>query len=140
MALKTLIGIVGKQVLMIKDNTHLSANNELLIQYYKGLIGNLFKILPVYEGRDLVTKKIIFTQENAFNNFQKYTSSLFVEICGNYDLFFYSDNSVKMISLLRGILKEVDIDEHNKLKPIVMQCINLCNKVIKELECDADGL
>jgi hypothetical protein len=125
---------------MIKDNTHLSANNELLIQYYKGLIGNLFKILPVYEGRDLVTKKIIFTQENAFNNFQKYTSSLFVEICGNYDLFFYSDNSVKMISLLRGILKEVDIDEHNKLKPIVMQCINLCNKVIKELECDADGL
>ena len=108
-------------------------SNELLIQYYKSLINNYFKILPLFEGRDLQTKQIIYTQEQAYEMFQKYIQNFIIEVCGSNELFIVNVNSIKLLSLLRG-MQEIQIGEHKKTKSVVMSCIDLCNKVIKELE------
>jgi hypothetical protein len=112
-------------------------NKELIIQYYKLLVGNCFKILPIYEGKDVYSKEVVYLPESAFSNYQKYVANLIVELCGS-DIFFTSVNSVRIVSILRGVLKEVNVNEHQKLKPLVMECIKLCNKIIDELNKEGD--
>jgi phage tail tube protein FII len=57
-----------------------------------------------------------------------------VEIYGNSQIFLQSGNSIKLISVLRGMIKEIKPGEQKKVKRLTMQCINLCKKIIKEIE------
>jgi hypothetical protein len=121
----------------IMDNQKINISNALLIEYYKNLIGNIYKILPIMEGKATNKKDIEYTPEIAYRNFQTYTSNLLVEMHGNISLF-YSVNSIRIIVILRGILNEIKIDDHKKLKSCVFQCIDLCQKIIGELESDKE--
>lgn len=107
---------------------------ELLIKYYKGLINSIYKLLPLYEGCKFKSKDIIYTPEEAYKNYQIYLTNLIVEIYGNSQLFFQSENSMKLISILRGMIQEIKLDEHQTVKRLTMECINLCKKIIKEIE------
>jgi hypothetical protein len=130
MASNLLIGQIGKQACM----------DKLIIAYYKGLIGNFYKILPLYEGRDLKTKQIVYLPDIAYQNFQNYVSNLLVEVYGSSNLFFVNEYSIKIVSILQGILHKVEIDKHKKLKTLVFQCVSLCEKIIVELEGRNNGL
>lgn len=108
-------------------------HKELVIKYYKKLINSLFKPLPIFEGKDN-SGKITYDEETAFRNFQIYISNLLVEIHGNSQLFFCSDNSIKLASILKGMLSEIQIGEQPKVKRLIMQCINICKQIILEIE------
>jgi hypothetical protein len=126
MELKTFLGVNGQvEILEYK---------ELLIKYYKGLVNSIYKLLPLYEGRRYRTSDIFHNKEDAYKYFQVYLSNLLVELHGNSQLFFCSDNSIKLISILKGMIQEISIDEHTKVKRLTMECINLCKKIIKEIE------
>lgn len=107
---------------------------ELLIKYYKCLINSIYKILPLYEGKKYKSNIIFYSSEEAYKNFQVYLTNLLVEIHGNSQLFFQSDNSIKLISIIRGMIQEVQPGEQIKVKRLTMQCISLCKKIIKEIE------
>lgn len=113
-------------------------NIEFLKQYYKSLIGKCFKVLPLYEGKDMYSKQIIYSSDKAFENYQQYLSNLIIEVSGS-EIFFNSVNSIEILNKLNGAFKEIGVDEHFKLKPIIMDCISLCNKVISEIEEGDDG-
>jgi hypothetical protein len=111
---------------------------DLLIRYYEGLINSTYKLLPLYEGRKYKTSGIYFSKEEAYKNYQIYLSNLLVEIHGNSKLFFCSNNSMRLISVLKGMIQEIQIDEHQKVKRLTMECINLCKKIIEEIEGSED--
>jgi hypothetical protein len=109
-------------------------HRELLIKYYKGLINSCFKIIPIYNGEKFKSKEIIKNPEDAYKDYQIYLSNLLVEIYGNSQLFFQSENSIKLISLLKGMIKEIRLNENTRVKQIVRECIGLCKKIIIEIE------
>jgi hypothetical protein len=113
-------------------------HKELLIKYYQGLVNSLFKLLPLYEGRKYRTSGIVYSQDEAYKNYQIYLSNLLIEIYGNSQSFFQSENSIKLVSILRGMVQEIKIDEQPKVKRLTMECINICKKIIVELEGDED--
>lgn len=106
-------------------------HKELLIKYYKRLINNIYKCLPIFEGVKYKTKEIIYLPEEAYKNYQIHLGNLLVEIYGNCQLFFCSDNSIKLTSIMKGMITET---EHTSIKRLTMECINLCKKIIKEIE------
>jgi len=112
---------------------------ELLIKYYKNLINSVFKILPIFENLDFKTKTIL-NRENGFRNFQVYIGNLLVEVHGNSTLFFCSSNSIKLVGILRGMLSEITIDDHKKVKSLTMECINICKKIIQEIEKEGEDI
>jgi len=110
-------------------------HKELLIKYYKGLINSCFKLIPLYNGEKYKSKEIIYNSEEAFKNYQIYLSNLLVELHGNSQ-FICSDTSIKLISILIGMIQEIHQNEHQKVKRLTMECINLCKKIIKEIESE----
>ena len=134
------IGQNGHLEIMVKYNETLKIPNEVLVKYYKRMINSFFKILPIYQGMDSKTKRVVYLPHVAYEQFQQYVSNLLVEIYGNSGLFFESEYSVQIVSILRGILIDIKMDELKRLKPLVFQCISLCNKVIEELEVDGNGV
>jgi hypothetical protein len=111
-------------------------NKELLLKYYKHLINSCFKLIPLYNGEKYRSKIIIYEPEEAFKNFQIYLSNLLIEIHGNSLIFFHSENSVKLLSILKGMISQVGCNEHTKVKRLTMECINICKKIIKEIESE----
>lgn len=108
---------------------------ELLIKYYKGLINSIFKLIPLYNGEKYKSREIIYSPEEAFENYQIYLSNLIVEMYGN-SIFFTSDNSVKLLSINVGMIQQIHPNENQKVKRLVMESINLCKKIIKEIELE----
>jgi hypothetical protein len=106
---------------------------DLIVRYYKGLVNSIYKILPIYENKDYKTKQVL-NQNDGFKNFQIYLGNLLVEIYGNSQLFFCSENSIKLISIIRGMIQEIHINEHQRVKRLIMDCINICKKIINEIE------
>jgi hypothetical protein len=109
-------------------------HKELLIKYYKGLINSIFKLIPIINGEKYKSREIIYSQDEAFKNYQIYLGNLLVEIHGNCELFFQSDNSIKLISILKGMIQQIQVGENQKVKRLTIECINICKKIIKEIE------
>lgn len=120
---------------MIEGKYKLSFSKELLIDYYDNLLNDCFKLLPIYEGRDFKTKKIIYTPEEAHKNYIAYLSSFLNEICGGYYMF----NNIYFLKLMTNLsgMMSIKINEHRKLKPLVFKCINLINKLKEEIDNDS---
>lgn len=106
---------------------------EILIQYYKNLINSIFKLIPLMNGEEYKTRRIIYSPEEAFKNYQIYLNNLIVEMYGN-SIFFMSDNSIKLLSIIIGMIQQIQVGENQKVKQLVFECINLCKKIIKEIE------
>jgi len=109
-------------------------HKDLLIKYYKGLINSIFKLIPLYNGEKYKSREVIYSPEESFNNYQIYLSNLLVEIHGNCELFFQSDNSIKLVSILKGMIQQIQLNENQKVKRLTIESINLCKKIIKEIE------
>ena len=109
-------------------------HNILFIKYYEGLINSTYKLLPIYEGRKYKTSSVVFSKEDAFKNYQIYLSNLLIEIHGNSQLFLCSENSIKLRNIFKGMIMDIQIDEHKKVKRLTMECINICKKIIDEIK------
>ena len=105
----------------------IEVSKELLIDYYNSLIGDCYKILPLYEGLDILTKKVIYSREEAYQQYKKYLVGFLNEIYGSY----YMLDSIYLLKLfanLEGMLT-IGLDEHDKLKSLVFKCIGIVNKL-----------
>jgi hypothetical protein len=90
-------------------------------------------LLPLYEGKKYKSSSVFYSQEEAYKNFQLYLSNLLVEIYGNSQ-FLCTDNSIKLANILRGMIQEIKIDEHDRVKRLTMECINICKKIIEDIK------
>lgn len=108
-------------------------HKELLIKYYNNLVNSIYKLLPLYEGKKYKTSNVFYTQEEAFINFQNYLCNLLIEIHGSYQ-FFYSENSIKLVNILKGMIQEINLNQQTIVKRLTLECINICKKIINEIE------
>ena len=113
---------------VIKNKYDLEISEETLNKYFDNLIGDFYKILPIYEGRDMKTKQVIYSKEEAHEQFVKYVKNFIVEICGGYYLFDDNMYFLKLLNILEGMC-ELSQDEHCKLKSLVFNCISVCKKI-----------
>lgn len=94
--------------------------------YMMSLKNRIWKLLPIYEGKNL-DKKVVCTREEAYNNFYMYLSRITTELVGakniNKDNGYYAE----LLYLLEG-MKEFSEDEHDRVRDIVLHCCNLCDK------------
>ena len=115
------------------ENTKNMEHKDLLIKYYKNLINSIFKLIPIINGEKYKSREVIYSQEEAFKNYQIYLGNLIVEMYGN-SIFFTSDNSIKLLSITIGMIQQIQVGENQKVKRLTIECINLCKKIIKEIE------
>lgn len=109
-------------------------SKELLIDYYDSLIGDSFKLLPIYEGRDIKTNQIIYNENEAYDNYRKYLINFLNEIYGSY----YMLDSVLLLKLLANLegMLTIGLKEHSKLKSLVFKCIGIVNRLKEGIEVD----
>jgi hypothetical protein len=112
----------------------IEVSKELLFDYYSSLVNECFKLLPVFEGRDLKTNKIIHSKEVAYLQYKKYLVSFLNEIYGSY----YMLDSIYLLRLLANLegMLGIQLNEHDKLKSLVFKCIGIVNKLKEEMEFD----
>jgi hypothetical protein len=108
-------------------------HKELLLQYYDGLIDSIFKLIPLANGERYKSREIIYSPEEAYRNYKSYIENLIIEVCGN-SIFFCSVNSIKLISILRGMANEITLASLNKVKNLTRNCIDVCKKIIIEIK------
>ena len=106
--------------------------DQLVINYYKNLVGRIFSLLPSFEGRDVNTKEITFTPEESYEMFKSALENLIIEICGSNALFLVGEKSIKLLSIIRG-LHEIQMNEHRRLKSAIFTCTDLCSKITSQL-------
>jgi len=96
-------------------------NNNINIQekliYINHLIGRIYKILPLTEDNSNVIPKL-------------YIERLIDDIVSANQLF---DGLLILVITQLNILLTKKLS-HKKLKSIIFECINLCKKIIKEIE------
>jgi hypothetical protein len=73
------------------------------------------------------TKTIVYSEEEAYKQFQKYIENFTVELCGGFYLFNNDIQFLKLLNILEGLYK-VNINEHEKVKKLVFHCISICKK------------
>ena len=117
-------GVIGVMVILPKN---------LLIQYYEELINSCFKLIPLSRGEKYKSREIVYTPEESYRNFKSYLDDLIIEILGS-SMFFCSANSIKLASILHGMLVEISIETLPKVKGLTRNCIDLCKKIINEIE------
>ena len=94
----------------------------------KKLIADCFKILGIYEGKDPRTKKVVYSEDESYENYQKYLDTFCIEVWGAYELYPNDGNFHKLTRVLEG-LKLIKIKEHDRLRSKVFECIDICNKI-----------
>lgn len=107
-------------------------SKELLLDYYDSLINDCFKLLPLYEGIDFSTKRVIYSPVEAHKQYKKYLSSFITEVFGSYYMF-ENIYLLKLTNNLEGMLN-IEISEHDKIKQLVFKCISIINKLKEEIK------
>lgn len=107
----------------MEDSGKMEIKNKEKIIYLNGLVNRIFKILPLYEEDNNILP-------------QKYVERLANDI--------YAANNLFEGLLIELLIKTYSIYEtpdeplsHSELKSLVFDCINLCQKIIKDLEGDS---
>lgn len=111
----------------ISVNEYLVIPNYALFEYYDSLISRFFKILPIFEGKDVFTKEKIYSNDVAIENYKKYIENFIVEIYGTTKII---DNIllIRLLTILVG-MEALNENEHRKVKACVFNCIDICKKL-----------
>jgi hypothetical protein len=110
-------------------NEYVVIPKETLIEYYDGLINRFFKILPIFEGRDLYNKQKIYSEEVALKNYKIYITNFIIEFSGFANLI-EDDLVLRLVNILIGI-ENITWKDHDKLKSAVFNCIDISKKLKK---------
>ena len=95
------------------------------IAYLNKAVGKIFKLLPIYEGKDIYGN-VVCTPDEAKINFQKQIVLLETELMG----LDFSDSKINDLMLLLSGMKRYDVGQHTEVKCCVIKAINLCKKII----------
>lgn len=121
----------------IENKYKLPITRRLLGNYMELVINLIFKILPIYEGL-AKSKEIVYSPEQAYMHYQKHLEKVIVEVVGDYYIYDNNEEYLKLLAILEG-LKEVCIDEHDKVKSMVFECIKICERIQEKLNKDIRG-
>lgn len=97
----------------------------------KILINQCWKILPIYEGKNL-NNIVVYDRNTAYANYQKYLIFLNTKIFGASKYWKDNQKYIELLYLVKGMSKFND-DEHNKVKYTVLHCNKLIENMIKEI-------
>lgn len=103
--------------MMINTSTGMPITSELLRNYFKSLVNQFFKILPM--------------RENGEDSLQTYTKSLQVELLGCQELLGSIKNDASyltLLSILQYLIDNTDCSVR-EVKREVFKCISICNKL-----------
>lgn len=104
---------------------------EIMLDYFKKLPNKIFKILPIYEGKDIYTNNINCDSITAYGNYQSYLDTFTIELSGASNIFPHTSKFIEILALIEG-MKTIKEYEHKKVKKIVFKCINKCKLIYKE--------
>ena len=102
---------------------NLKIDPETADEYFKYLTNSLYKALTVFEGRDYKTRIVIYSKEDAHDNFMLYVQNFAYEISGSTKLF-YTREFVTLLAYVEEMLW-VSLVEHQKLRKLVFSSINI---------------
>lgn len=85
--------------------------------YFRGLVGKIFKILPMYE------------EDNATLNV--YLRSLMLEVSGGQRIL---NNDELMFELIVNLEAVLLTNNHKELRSQVFKCTNICNQLIDKYD------
>lgn len=91
-------------------------DNESLQDYFKNLIGRLWKILPLKEQQCFTLDKYLF--------------NLKLELMGGEELLLKSGLFIELLNNLEAL---TTMEKKEDYKPQVFRCINICEKIISKL-------
>ena len=128
MILKVPIGKVGRMEIM---DYNIKITDQSNVRYITSLRNRVWKLLPIYEGRDK-DKKIVMSADKAYDNFYKNLEKLILEVSGASEIWFENSYYIELLYLLTG-MKTFLAEDHARIKSIVTHCTDLCEKIKKEL-------
>lgn len=128
MILRVPIGKVGQMEIM---DYNIKITDQSNIRYITSLRNRVWKLLPIYEGRDK-DKKIVMSADKAYDNFYKNLEKLILEVSGASEIWFENSYYIELLYLLTG-MKTFVAEDHARIKSIVTHCTDLCEKIKKEL-------
>ena len=97
-------------------------------EYFKKLLDRIFRLLPLYEGKDQTTKNIICSPGDAYSNFSNNLITVDTEIDGLMRDNIEDIEIQELSNLIKGMY-EISIGEHNKVRVIVFAAIRLCKRI-----------
>jgi len=93
-----------------------------LVLYFKRLINQLYKLMPIKENEDMT--------------YEKYLKKLIQQLHGGNKLIISDSLFIEIIFNLEALFDIEDISLHNS---IVKENISICQKIIKQLELEMGG-
>ncbi len=111
---------------------------DVLEKYCRKLINKIYILLPTFEGRDHINKVVIYSQNEAYDNYLKNLNKLKVEIRGCASNFDHIVEFIEIYNIVEG-LSEIKISEHDLLKQYVFHLIDICEKLIENKSEDFKG-
>ena len=94
--------------------------------YYDGLGDRCWKLLPIFEGKDLNGVKV-FSDVEALENFEKNLNWLLLEAKGSIANYGTNNYCEQVVNILTG-LQQTDDRSHKTIKGVTLKCFNLCKK------------
>jgi hypothetical protein len=97
----------------------LNIPNITLMSYFKGLIGKIYKFLPLRE-------------ENC-NTLDLYYTYIMKELNGGNKLILDDKLFIELLLNLEGV---IDIEDFKTYRSQILKCISVCQKIINDLQAD----
>jgi len=96
----------------------------------QGLVGKIYKLLPIYEGK-LLDKTELLDRITSYNNFQKNINMVILYLVGIKNR--YGDNKYieNIITTLSG-LKTIGKDNHSVVRTTIFACVKMAEKMADE--------
>ena len=129
MDIVTMIGNHGQKVIM-EYNCDLSVDSK--IDFLKILINQCWKILPIYEGKD-INSEITYSREEAYSGYQKHLNFLITKLIGANKIWGNDQYFVELLCILIG-MRDMDNNSHDKVRYFVHHCTKLLNKMLNEVQ------
>lgn len=123
-----MIGELESMTQTCNNKYSVDISGDSMLRYCDGMVSDCYKLLGIFEGKDPITKKVIYDKYDAYGHYMRYLDNFCVEIWGAYEVFSSNEHFMKLAITLEG-MKKIGIDEHHKLRPLVFNCISLCKKV-----------
>lgn len=96
------------------------------------LRNKIWKLLPIYEGKDRDGKETIPLSQ-AYENYRKNLSRLIVQVTGAEKIWFEKPYYTELSCLLVGLERNFILNQHDEIKTIIAHCTDLCERM-KERE------
>ena len=118
---------IGKDGLTEIMEYKISISPTAKIKYLTSLRNRIWKLLPIYEGKDK-SGKVVMEFEKAYANFYKNLEKLVVEMSGANEIWYDNGEYHELLYLLTG-MKTFTAEDHDRIKTIVVHCADLCEKM-----------